>query len=66
MREIRYKNRRQVDELISPILNLSIVKNYQVKEGEAKIQFPTLPKIFKSPEEYFEKWLQLFIYETYN
>lgn len=45
MRKIRYQNRKEVDELILPILNLDLVSMYSEDQKE-KLIFPTLPLKF--------------------
>mgnify|MGYP000949055843 CR=1 FL=1 len=69
MKAIRFKNRLNVDELIQPILNLEIIDMY-LPQGDAKEidqnMFPVLPKTFNNSMEYFDMWLKLFLYETYN
>lgn len=68
MRLIRFKNRWNVDELIQPILNLKIIDWYFDEEGAEPDPniFPLLPERFESFMEYFDLWLKLFQYETYN
>ena len=56
MKVIRQKNRKNVDELISPILNLDIVNNYALGEGQEALNqnmFPVLPIKFDTSEHYF-------------
>ena len=79
MKQIRYKNRKSVDELIQPILNLDIINLYfpgdpaseeYQKEQEKFLRddemFPALPTKFDSPIRYQELWIQLNLFETYN
>ena len=68
MKQIRYTNRNNVDELIQPLLNLDILNFYATEEGVDIDQnmFPRLPMIFDSEISYFNDWHLLFLYETYN
>ena len=65
MRKIRYQNRKEVDELILPILNLDLVSKKSEDQKE-KLIFPTLPLKFTDAIQYHQHWLQLFLYEMYN
>lgn len=65
MRMIRYKNRKNVDELIHPLLNLELINMFALdfEDSDPKWNngyFPVLPAKFENNEEYFEKWLKLF------
>ncbi len=64
MRQIRFKNRKNVDELIQPILNLELVTMYCCEENQ--IELPILPLKFEDNDTYFQNWFKLFLYETYN
>jgi hypothetical protein len=61
MRLVRFHNRLNVDELLSPILNLEILDMFP-----DTTQMSVVPEKFESSAEYFMVWQQLFLYETYN
>lgn len=46
MKQIRYKNRKNVDEVIKPILSLNLLSMF---DG---LQFPILPNVFENALEY--------------
>jgi hypothetical protein len=56
MRLIRFKNRKNVDELVRPILNLELVNMYSDEKLDQSM-FPILPQVFESSSQYFDCWL---------
>ena len=76
-RQQRYKTRKNIDELVQPILSLEIINSYYFTQDEfndAKKRaffdnrdlFPLLPHKFEKAVEYQEKWIKLNLYETFN
>ena len=67
LRRMRFEDRNNVEELISPILSLDLVEQFHGKSPDDLAQeLPTVPNMFNSVEEYLEIWIPLFLYETYN
>jgi hypothetical protein len=54
-----------VEELISPILSLELVKSYY-KQNPDDLYLPSVPVSFSTHQEYMESWMPLFLYEAYN
>ena len=65
---MRFSNRKNVDELLQPILSLDIIdkfKGVDIMKANDEL-FPELPERFSSPIEYADLWTRLNLYETFN
>lgn len=64
-RRIRWHDRKNVEELIGPILSLELVNSFYGQPPD-ELMLPKIPKSFTSHQEYMQSWMPLFLYETYN
>lgn len=63
MKRIRFHNRKSVEELIKPILNLELIKMFSSND---RPQFDQVPLRFETFQHYRDVWIPLFLYETYS
>jgi hypothetical protein len=64
-RRFRFQDRKNVEELIGPILSLELVNSFYGQPPD-ELMLPKIPRSFKSHQEYMQSWMPLFLYETYN
>ena len=62
MKKIRFHQRKNVEELIQPIISLELVEMFYKK----KPQFENLPLKFISHQQYRDIWIPLFLYEVFS
>ena len=62
-KEARRKNMRSIEALLTPILSLDLVKQY---DDVQLSDFSVLPAKFAHPQDFISKWTELNLYEVYN
>jgi hypothetical protein len=62
-KEARRKNMRCIEKLLTPILSLDLVKQY---DDVQLSDFSVLPAKFEHAQDFISKWTELNLYEVYN